>query len=546
MILRSIIRKSLYLLAVTGAVCVCGCGHSNDPCPPGDKPVLSDPTMVNLCLQVSFDGQGADTRAGNDPDGYEEPNGPFEKISTLRVIIIRNIEEKNEFGNPTGTIVKKEVEANRLVATNDAGYPKHDDLEFEVVADETKLIYLIANETSLKAPENLLAQDGKLTASAFLSNYYQVGSEPDLDQLKNWTVSVPNVSDSGIITNGLFSDSKALIPMLPLTEFFEIKVDSKTAVDDTCYSNLFMTRAAAKATFYLDPEGLGPYKEHDIRITSLSLTGVGSEEYVFPYDTEYSSGKYQDGKPNSNIGNTYITKFVTPKASKPLTYLLNFITEENPYGKSMDIAGNDPVAIAGPIYFPESILKPGEHYMVTVGLSTGVELTASLVTSTTPEVTANILNIDGKDAIARSTHLVITLSFAPQQLDAIATVLPYTAVSLNPEFGFAPPVRDKLVLPESINLQVGQIAELEATFDTEDSEIKPLIAVVTKTETEIFTLMGPDPEDSTKQIPVESTLVTVDSQKKFKITIKGINPGESTLMIYSQTGLTASCPVIVK
>ncbi|MDE6522219.1 MAG: hypothetical protein K2L17_05330 [Muribaculaceae bacterium] len=436
MILKSIIRKSLYLLAVATAVGICSCRHySDDPCPPNEPVVAIAPDMVNLCLQVFYDGQGADTRAENDPDDYENPAGTFEKISSLRVIIIRNIEQRDDDDNPTGIVERREVEANRLVATNDAGYPKHDDLEFEVVADETKLIYLIANESSLQAPKSLLEENDSLTASGFLRTYFEVGSEPDLNLLSNWTVSVPNVSESGIMTENLFSDSKAMIPMLPLTEFFKIKVDAKTAVDDTCYSNLFITRAAAKATFLLDPEGLEAYKEHDIRITSISLTGVGSEEYVFPNDTEYSLGKYQgDGKPNSSIDETYITTFATPKASKPLTYLLNFGSEENPDGAiSMDIPGTEPTAIAGPIYFPESILAKDQYYEVAVTLSNGMELKAPLKTE--GDNNANILNINGREAIARNTHLKITLKITGQVLSCIVDLVPYIGCFLDPWFG---------------------------------------------------------------------------------------------------------------
>ncbi|MDE6650158.1 MAG: hypothetical protein K2K45_09550 [Muribaculaceae bacterium] len=440
MTFQTIKYKTFALLA--GAVLVCGgCHHSDEPCPPeepGKEPPVPAPEMVNLCLNVFFEGQKS---RADEPDGYEKPAGTFENVSSLRVIIIRNIEQRDDDDNPTGIVERREVEANRLVATNDAGYPKHDNLEFEVVADETKLIYLIANESSLQATQNILEEDGEMNAKRFINNYYEVGAEPDLDLLTNWTVSIPKESDSEIITKSLFSDSKALIPMLPLTEFFNIKVDAKTAVDDTCYSNLFITRAAAKATFLLDPAGLEPYQEQDIRITSISLVGVCSEEYVFPNNTEYSLGKYQgDGKPNSSIDKTYITTFATPKASEPLTYLLNFSTEENPGGMSLDIAGTEPVDMAGPIYFPESILAKDQYYEVAMTLSNGIELKSPLVT--TEQNIANILNINGCEAIARNTHLKIVIKISNKELSCEVRVAPYVGIELNPNFGW-----DELIKP---------------------------------------------------------------------------------------------------
>ena len=78
-----------------GAVCA-GC-HSDAPCTPGgEEPEVPvpDPEKVTLCLNVSFDGQTGQTRAENDPDRYDDPSGDFEKISTLRVIIVRNFKEE--------------------------------------------------------------------------------------------------------------------------------------------------------------------------------------------------------------------------------------------------------------------------------------------------------------------------------------------------------------------------------------------------------------------------------------------------------------------
>lgn len=442
MIFKSVKYKTLTLLSILALGCA-GCHHSDDPCPlEPEAPDAPDPDKLTLCLNITFEGQESETRADlGDKDDYEEGSGDFESISTLRVIIVRDSVSKDEDGNPTGEVVKRAVEANRLVATSPQGYPLYDNLQFKVIADEDKRIYLIANERSLTPPPGEWE-----TASEFLDSY-KVGNNFELDYSKSalttWTVSLPfttqvidNVSKD-VATSDLFAPTDE--NKLPLTEFFDIKADSQKTIDDIYYSNLFITRAAAKATFYLKPDGLeAAYK--DVQITSISLSGVGAEEYVFPLgeeylDAEYSKGKYQEGKPDVKM---YIKNFKTP-SQKTLTYLIN---KENIYNEEGEMTGtkdlsiemvpeggaNSTRQILGPIYFPESILKAEEQYEVTVTLSTGAELKAPLVT--------NILNIGGREAVARNTHLQITLEFSPQNLMCEVSLVPYIGILLEPSFGF--------------------------------------------------------------------------------------------------------------
>ena len=120
----------------------------------------------------------------------------------------------------------------------------------------------------------------------------------------------------------------------------------------------------------------------------------------------------------------YIKDFTTPKDCRPLTYSIDELNVPVIDGSSdlREVTGDFP------IYFPESILEPGEHYEVSVTLSTGITLTAPLTT--------NILSIEGRDAIARNTHLKIQLTFSQFTMDAQVVLAPYLGVSLNPWFGF--------------------------------------------------------------------------------------------------------------
>lgn len=431
MIIKDIRHTAFALLAVAALACT-GC-HSDSPAAPAaeepEQPA-PDPDKLTLRLDVSFDVDGSKTRAEKEPDDYEDRKGSFEQISSLRVIIMREVEEDSN-GNATGI-----VEANRMVATYDNGNPRYDDLEFEVIADEKKRIYLVANERTITSVP--AGQDFE-TVSKFLDSFAapKEGEEPtrvNLTVLANWTVSIPEDAISGDVTTaGLYSDAETIAPKLPLTEFFDIYANSENAVDNICYSHLFLTRAAAKATLYIDQKNTSPGYEN-VTITSFSLSGIGSEQYVFPHGAEYSEDKYggegylttgPSSSPSLDKLEMYIKKFTTPDGCRPLTYLMDYTAAPVPV-----IEGTDPErAIKGfPIYFPESILAEGKQYEVSVTLSTGITLTAPLET--------NILRIGDRDAIARNTHLKIQLTFTQFTMDAQVVLAPYLGVSLDPWFGF--------------------------------------------------------------------------------------------------------------
>lgn len=432
MIIKDIRHTAFALLAVAALACT-GC-HSDAPAAPAteepEQPA-PDPDKLTLRLDVSFDVDGSKTRAEKDPDGYEPSKGSFEQISSLRVIIMREVEEDGN-GNSTGI-----VEANRMVATYDNGNPRYDDLEFEVIADEKKRIYLVANERTITSVP--AGQDFE-TVSKFLDSFAapkegEVPTRVNLTVLANWTVSIPEDAISGDVTTaGLYSDAETIAPKLPLTEFFDIYANSENAVDNICYSHLFLTRAAAKATLYINQERTSPGYEN-VSITSFSLSGIGSEQYVFPHGAEYSEDKYggegylttgPSSSPSLDKLEMYIKKFDIPAGCRPLTYSIDELNVPVIYGSSdlREVTGEFP------IYFPESILAAERQYEVCVTLSTGITLTAPLET--------NILRIGDRDAIARNTHLKIQLTFTESSLSSLiveAIEAPYNSVSLNPGFG---------------------------------------------------------------------------------------------------------------
>lgn len=536
MIIKRIITKSLYLLAALALLGVGGCRHSDDPCPPqAEDPEVIDPDKLMLCLNVSFDTQNDATRAGEpDPDDYYSASGDFEKIRTMRVIIIRNMSADGKSGI---------VEANRLVMTNDDGHPINDNLEFKVIANEKKRIYIVANEDYLTAPE------GFKNPANFLDSFKTRVSkdEPevfsDLTALNDWTVSVPGLTPAMTQINGyaggLFSPAPSR--RLPLTEYFDIEVNRTDEVDDQFYSHLFITRAAAKAVFYLNTSGNFAVAEGEVientYIKAITLTGVGTTEYVFPNKTEYSIPKdklidytTEDHPASLPSKKAYITTFATPAGNRDVTYLINDVDTE-----IKQPADGNPRAITSPIYFPESILAPDQHYKVGVQLSNNTWLYADLDNSITKR---NILTIkDGdvvRDAIARNTFLRIELNF-DGALNLTATVLPWNREDHYVEYtnnvgitdqhclifsGTPGQTGDYLYLDEEaaqLVLNYGKVAYASFTIDSPIGNTWDAYLITTGGSMDAIQFQIPDPADKTKTITTTHISGKIGEKAEFGI-----------------------------
>ncbi len=416
MILKSIRHTSLLLLA-SASLALTGCiNDAGLQCPPGEPSVV---------LRLSVDtGMGGATRTdkGN-PDRFDAPNGDFETVNTLRVIIVHNL-------NSAGT--QGRVEANRFVRTNEQGAPMFDNLEFQVFSEERKRIFLIANEAFLTVPEDLQAT--YKTATQFLDSFTEdkflssdAAGAADLTALANWTVEIPTAGNPLTATSGIFNPATST-SRLPLTESFDlyltrekdkpdVNVPIVMAVDDICHANLFMTRAAAKAKFFIT--GTSNFSR-GTTITAISLSGISCKEYVFPNSADYSPTKEElikltpnESKPDENK-KAYITSFAAPQADT-ITYMVNKLGLDN---EGWQINQPDGTALTNTLYFPESMAyAPGKKFWVGVELNGQDWIYAPLET--------NILSVGGTDAIARGTYLPITIEFKGT-MQIVAKVLPWT------------------------------------------------------------------------------------------------------------------------
>ncbi|MDE6843582.1 MAG: hypothetical protein K2J24_08660, partial [Muribaculaceae bacterium] len=207
---------------------------------------------------------------------------------------------------------------------------------------------------------------------------------------------------------------------LPLTEFFDIYASRLIEAEDMCYANLFLTRAAAKANFFLDTSNYynnnaGDIPEANTAITAIKISGIAPMEYVFPHDTEYNPSKaslISNVANPSKIDKAYITDFSVPQGARAdeqlVTYALNQLNVEI---KKSATGDSTLINTIRPVYFPESILEPGKRYEVSVQINNRHWLTAPLETNIL-QITKmeNGVNVT-RDAIARNTYLPIIIKF---------------------------------------------------------------------------------------------------------------------------------------
>lgn len=357
------------------------------------------------------------------PDRYEPSAGDFEQIRTLRVIILR----PGEGGNLV-------VEGNRCINTLPDGslQPYQEDyLEFKVKGNEMKTIYLIANEASIPAPDG--GDCGPWLNTTFALNEKIASADNPLD---SWTVAMP-ATPEGEPTVGLYHDKRG--NLLPLTEVFQLEAKIDETDNNEEYhiqeSSLFLTHAAAKATFEFDFKNYKDYKGYGgSKVTGIRFSGFDDCQYVFPHDAGYYPSKYVEGKPGTINDVTFADPEKEGRFIK--TFSIPETAKENaPYisgsGMAIEMKASSDGTTWGPIYFPESKARAAAagQYKVSVQLDNGEWLDAQPLVD-------NILSIDGYDAISRNTHLRVTIKFNENDIDCVVQLVPYVRIDLDPSFGF--------------------------------------------------------------------------------------------------------------
>lgn len=395
-------------------------------CSGADEPAADTSTdRLSLRLNVTLSTVGdSRSRVDNGPDDYEQlPAGDFEKMTTLRVLLFA----------PDGmTLI-----GNRMVQVEliDGKYiPKNDNLVFPVESNELLYIYLIANEASLTLPRAVTDQSFTTIGQWFDSFKVKTAYNDLIAILDAWTVGY---SSSNVSSSLFYTGENSHLPMTEKFRLLTIDKSKATIVGESGSNGsliaeymqeatLFVTPAAAKATFAFDFTG---YKGSGVEVTGIRFSGVGQREYVFPNATDYSPAKYtKEGEEGGIVqeaenNERFITKFAVPTANSVVTY-----TFANGFAPVAMQAATGQIE-RGPIYFPETLSAlAAKAFTVEVQLDGQTWLAAQPLTD-------NILQVDGNEAIARSTHLRINISFTPVGITWEAIEAPYNSVSLNPGFG---------------------------------------------------------------------------------------------------------------
>lgn len=409
-------------VALAAAAVLPACSGADEPAADASTDRLS--LRLNVTLSTVGDSR---SRANNEPDRFEQlPKGDFEKMTTLRVLLFA----------PDG----KTLIGNRMVQVEliDGKYiPKNDNLVFPVESNEMLYIYLIANEASLTLPRAVTDQSFTTIGQWFDSFKVKTAYNDLIKILDAWTVGY---SSSNVSSSLFYTGENSHLPM---TEKFRLLTDkSKATVVGESGSNgsliveymqeatLFVTPAAAKATFAFDFTG---YEGSGVEVTGIRFSGLGQREYVFP-DATYSPAKYtKEGEAGGIVqeaenNERFITKFDVPKENSVVTY--TFANGFNPVAMQATTGQTE----RGPIYFPETLSALAANaFKVEVQLDGQTWLAAQPLTDNILQVVDDNGNV--KEAIARSTHLRINISFTPVGITWEAIEAPYNSVSLNPGFG---------------------------------------------------------------------------------------------------------------
>lgn len=358
---------------ILSACIFAGCGES------GVVPGTQGDGMVSMVLSVATVDSREPARSRADETYFEELTSHYERINTLRLIIVR----------PDGR-----VEHNRLIRTAmaDQGVDYHNNMVFKVLGGEKKDIWLIANEASVPGYD---------------FGRFVTGAPLDVAALEAITLKT-SAAGAPLFDN---SDAAADRHYLPMAEHFagvDVKLPSPATDGPTYqYETLFITRSTVKFTLSAKVD---PPSYSNITLKKIVFNNIGDTQYLFPKNTEYSPSKF----PLSGA-NRLITAYDVPEgaATAPLSFDVNWnFPPLSSAGKTASPA----------LYFPET--KIDGKYTATVTVE---------VDGTDFEYTAQLPNLP---SLPRNTHVRIDMVFTGHSVQCQVDLAQYIGVILKPDFGF--------------------------------------------------------------------------------------------------------------
>lgn len=405
---RRFIISHIFVVIVSAMVSAVMSGCTSDI----DSPSPTE-TMVTLSLNISTTDVSRRSRADITPPDYTEGAATkHEKMNQLRIIIV------DGSGN---------VEHNRFY-DYDNYYYENVTHELKVTANDTKTIYLIANERAQRGDISL-GGDGA-TNEVGIVDY-------DFNKV---TVDSPLPSD--------FTDYKLSLPVtseminnIPMSAVYTMQIGSESKQS----LNFLLNRCAVKYTFNFSNQSSAP-----VRISELKIDKTATTEWFFPRVKKVDGTvimhqlHYPDTKENSaptepanndapaewlkdqNSNDAFYTAYLYNNYSVPA----DVIHEQYTRSASLTIASNSEVKANfesdwKPFYLLESSYIPadktGQTYTVNFNVN-GIELSKEL-----PNL----------PLLPRNTHVVVNVTFKDNDINLQLEVIvqPYSGVTLEPDFG---------------------------------------------------------------------------------------------------------------
>lgn len=389
--MKAFLKHIILLLTCVATFVSC---TSDAPDPPGE----GNGEKVRLLLRVGINapaGEAAQSRAaaGEYPDGYpyefEDAATVYEGINTLRVIIVD---------------AKGEVEHNKVSTFADRVPVNGDlygDMEFAVKGDETKRVYLIANEASIVPAVDWTQYD---TGTALPQATIEA-----LQMYRSWDNAkpVPYVNNMG--------STKSYVPM---TEFFDVKIKAAETAGTVQSETLFITRAVVKFSFFL--EAIGAVDE-SFRVSEITFNSIMQKSYLMPHETIYLPGKY----PLAANFKRIVTSFETPGFSDNRVEPIVF----GPASFGLNAPGSTTGYSAqySPEYYFCETRNNNKDDIYTVNCKVEWPDSHTVETQT--------VQLPNLPSFPRNTHVKVYFRMVGRELNASVVLMPYIGVWLNPTFG---------------------------------------------------------------------------------------------------------------
>ena len=386
------------------------------------EPYPEDESVTaRLVLDLGIN-QGPDNGSRAYDDEFEGPANRYEKVERLRVIIVR---EPNKAGAESHNL----VEVNRVitgtppegeplfflppVATQLADLGKY---KFDVIDNEEKRIYLIANENSLPAE-----LQKKLSEQQVGKPMFDIAAE---------TVSI--IPQEGTV-GGYYIDLSNQQPdqnspelFVPMSEFFDVSIDAKTkgklvvgGTNGFVYeqeASLFITRLTTKFSFSASAT---VDTGSTFSIKSITVNNLGTTEYLLPNDADYNPVKNENS--SRPLNGREITHFQVPAGFSTSSYTFRPETFQFVGPTTISTTAADWATYTPLVYFLESNRTA---YNITV--TTDVDGKEYTWTKNLPNLTL----------LPRNTHVYVHFVFKNNELSAIVKLVPWIGVSIDYTFGF--------------------------------------------------------------------------------------------------------------